>query len=86
MLVPVRLLLDARPRPTGPFEAALSPHLSMSLGTAVVGALYVWGITVARRRWNLGPPAEPLRIVAFVAALLVLLVSLNGLIHDLSDY
>ena len=86
ILLPVRLLLDARPRPSGPFEAALSPHLSMILGTALLGALYFWGITYTRRRWNLGPPAGALRISAFVLALVVLLVSLNGPIHDLSDY
>lgn len=86
MSIPVRLLLDARPRPTGPFEAAVSPHLSMILGTVLLGALYFWGITWARRRWSLGPPAEPSRILAFIVALVVLLFSLNGPIHDLSDY
>lgn len=86
MIPPLGLLIDARPRPTGPFEAALSPHLSMILGTAILGALYFWGITAARRRWSLGPPAPPLKVAAFVASLLVLLVALNGPIHDLSDY
>jgi len=80
------LLLDARPRPTGEWIPALSPHLSTLVGTVILGALYFWGITVARRRYNLGPPARPLQVASFVAALAVLLVSLNGPIHDLSDY
>lgn len=80
------LLLDARLRPDGPWQPALSPHASTLLGTAILGALYAWGITVARRRWSLGPPATAAQIASFTAALLVLVVSLNGPIHDLSDY
>jgi putative membrane protein len=79
------LLLHARAPATVPWSPALSLHWSTVLGTAVFGALYVWGITTARRRWNLGPPAGRLRIAAFVAGLLLLLVSVNGPIHDLSD-
>lgn len=85
-LPPTALLLDARPRPTDPWLPALSPHLSTLLGTAILGALYFWGISAARRRWNLGPPARPAQVASFIAALLVLVVSLNGPIHDLSDY
>jgi putative membrane protein len=79
------LLLHARAPATVPWTPAWSLHLSTILGTAVLGALYVWGITAARKRWALGPPAGPWRIAAFVAACAVLLVSLNGPIHDLSD-
>lgn len=79
------LLLHARAPATVPWTPALSLHWSTVLGTAVFGALYVWGITAARRRWNLGPPAGRLRIAAFATGLLLLLVSLNGPIHDLSD-
>jgi putative membrane protein len=79
------LLLHARAPATVPWTPALSLHWSTVLGTAVFGALYVWGITAARRRWNLGPPAGRRRIAAFATGLLLLLVSLNGPIHDLSD-
>jgi putative membrane protein len=79
------LLLHARAPATVPWSPALSLHWSTVLGTAIFGALYVWGITTARRRWNLGPPVGRLRIAAFVAGLLLLLGSLNGPIHDLSD-
>jgi putative membrane protein len=80
------LLLDIRPRPTGPWEAAWALHPSVLIGTALLGALYLWGIGPARRRWHLGPPAEGWRIFCFMGGLLVILLSLNGPIHDLSDY
>ena len=84
-LVPA-LLLDARPRPLTPFVADWDFHPSVVLGTALLGALYFWGIGPARRRWSLGPPAPAWRIGCFVAGLIVLLGALNGPIHDLGDY
>ncbi len=80
------LLLDARPRPATPFVAEWSLHPSVVLGTAILGALYFWGIGSARRRWSLGPPARPWQVLCFCLGLGVLLLSLNGPIHDLSDY
>jgi len=77
---------DERVRPTGPFEWAWSLHPSVLIGTGLLGALYFWGIGPLRRRHALGPPAEPWRVASFCAALLVLLFSLNGPMHDLSDY
>jgi putative membrane protein len=79
------LLLHIRARPTTPFVADWSIHPSVILGTVLFGALYFWGIGPARRRWALGPPAPLWRVVCFVLGLLVLVVSLNGPIHDLSD-
>ena len=77
---------DERARPTGPYEWAWSLHPSVLIGTGLLGALYFWGIGPLRRRHALGPPAEPWRVASFSAALLVLLFSLNGPLHDLSDY
>jgi putative membrane protein len=48
--------------------------------------LYFYGIGRLRRRRGLGPPASPWQVSSFCAALAVLLVSLNGPVHDLSDY
>jgi putative membrane protein len=48
--------------------------------------LYFYGIGPLRRRHGLGPPPSRWQILSFCAALVVLLVSLNGPIHDLSDY
>jgi putative membrane protein len=83
-----RLLVqpDERARPMGPYEWAWSLHPSVLIGTGLLGALYFWGIGPLRRRRDLGPPAEGWRIACFCAGLLLLLLSLNGPVHDLSDY
>jgi putative membrane protein len=78
--------MDDRLRPTAPYEWAWSLHPSVLLGTGLLGALYFYGIGPWRRRHGLGPPASPWQVVSFCAALLVLLLSLNGPLHDLSDY
>src|SRR3954462_7761565 len=78
--------MDDRTRPTLPYEWAWSLHPSVLLGTGLLGALYFFGIGPWRRRRGLGPPASPWQVVSFCAALLVLLLSLNGPLHDLSDY
>jgi putative membrane protein len=78
-------LVDERPRPTGPYEWAWSLHPSVLLGTGLLGALYVYGIGPWRRARGL-PPAPRWKVAAFAASLLVLLVALNGPMHDLSDY
>ena len=68
-----------------PFEPGWSLHPTVIIGTALLAALYFWGIGPWRRRH--GHPAAPTwRIVLFLAGLAVILVSLNGPIHDLSDY
>jgi putative membrane protein len=79
-------MIDERPRPTTPYEWAWSLHPSVLLGTGLLGALYFYGIGPLRRRYGWGPPASPAQILSFCAALLILLVSLNGPVHDLSDY
>ncbi len=78
-------LLDVRARPTVPFSPSWSVHPSVVVGTALFGALYFWAIGPLRRR--LGEvPAGPWRVASFVSGLLVILGSLNGPIHDLSDF
>jgi putative membrane protein len=78
--------MDERARPTVPYEWAWSLHPSVLLGTGLLGALYFYGIGPLRRRRGWGPPASPWQILSFCTALAVLLVSLNGPVHDLSDY
>jgi putative membrane protein len=68
-----------------PFVPRWSIHPSVVAGVSLLGALYLYGIGPYRRRRSLGPPAEPWRPLCFVLGLLVLLLSLNGPIHDLSD-
>jgi putative membrane protein len=81
----VPALLHVRARPTTPFVVDWSVHPSVILGIALAAALYAWAAGPARRRWNLGPPLEAWRALCFALGLLVMVVSLNGPIHDLSD-
>jgi putative membrane protein len=78
-------LLDERTRPTGPYQLAWSLHPSVLVGTGILGALYVYGIGPWRRARGL-PPAPAWRVACFFGALALLLIALNGPIHDLSDY
>ncbi len=78
--------MDDRSRPTVPYDWAWSLHPSVLFGTGLLGALYFYGIGPLRDRLGLGPPASPWQILSFCAALMVLLASLNGPVHDLSDY
>jgi len=78
-------LLDERARPTGPYQLAWSLHPSVLVGTGLLGALYVYGIGPWRRARGL-PPAPPWKVTCFFSALVLLLIALNGPIHDLSDY
>jgi putative membrane protein len=54
-------------------------------GLALLGAAYV-AATVRRHRLDPGARVEPARCVSFLGALAVLLGSLTGPVHDLSDY
>jgi putative membrane protein len=78
--------MDERLRPMVPYEWSWSLHSSVLLGTALLGAFYFYAVGPLRRRLELGPPASRRQILSFCAALILLLVSLNGPIHDLSDY
>ena len=77
--------MDERLRPTLPYELSWSLHPSVIIGTGLLGALYFYGIGPYRRRHGL-PPASGGQIFSFSAALVVLLLALNGPVHDLSDY
>ena len=71
----------------GPYQWAWSLHPSVLIGTGLLGALYFWGIGPLRRRLLLAPAPPPAcQIASFSGGLLVLLVALNGPMHDLSDY
>jgi putative membrane protein len=78
-------MLDERLRPTVPYDWSLSLHPSVMIGTGLLGALYFYGIGPYRRRHG-HPPASPWQVLSFSGALLVLLLVLNGPVHDLSDY
>ncbi len=71
---------------TTPFTVEWSIHPSVVIGVVLLGALYLYGIGPARKRHDLGPAPEWWRPVCFFGGLLVSLLSLNGPMHDLSDY
>lgn len=65
---------------------AVSVHPSTVVGTAIFTGLYLWGIGPARRAWRLSPePASPWQVASFLAGSALLLLTLNGPLHDLSD-
>jgi putative membrane protein len=60
-------------------------HWSTVVGLAVLGALYTWRASKGRSGGETPPPTTPQRL-SFCAGLVVIFLSLNGPIHDLSDY
>ena len=58
------VLFDERIRPMTPFEPGWSLHPTVIIGTALLGALYFWGIGPWRRRHG-HPPAPAWRIALF---------------------
>ncbi len=70
---------------TQSFSPEWSLHPSVLAGVLLLGGLYFLGIGPARRKFSLGPPVPLWRPLCFVLGLLVMLISLNGPVHDLSD-
>ena len=76
----------AGPPPLGPdgFDwTAWHPDPTVVVGLAALGGLYVAELRRGRAR---GKTASPAQILSFFAGLLLLLGSLTGPLHDLSDY
>jgi len=76
----------AGPPPLGPdgFDwTAWHPDPTVVVGLAALGGLYVAELRRGRAR---GKMASPAQILSFFAGLLLLLGSLTGPLHDLSDY
>ena len=74
------------PPPPGPggFDWTVwRPDPSVVAGIAALGGLYVAALRRGRAQ---GQRVEPVKVVAFFAGLAVLLGSLTGPLHDLSDY
>jgi putative membrane protein len=76
-MIPLFALLH----PAAQLGTSFTVHASTVIGIAAVAALYLWS---ARRAGAAGP--SPARHLAFFGGLLVLFLSLNGPLHDLSDY
>lgn len=80
------LLLHPTVRPEGPFTWSLEFHASVVIGVTALALAYLLGATRWRARHCPGLPFPAGRAACFLAGLLVLTFSLNGPIHDLSDY
>jgi putative membrane protein len=61
-------------------------HNSVLIGAFLLGALYLWAVGPLRRKKGWAPKFPVGRAVTFFVGLVVMLVSLNGPLHDLSDY
>ena len=61
-------------------------HNSVLIGTLLLAALYLWAVGHLRRRKGWAPRFPVGRAVTFFTGLIVMLLSLNGPLHDLSDY
>src|SRR5688572_14671473 len=70
----------------GDFSWARFPvHISVLIGCLALTAAYAYGIGPLRRKYRLAERADPLQTAFFLTAILVLFISLNGPIHELSD-
>ena len=79
---PVLYLLHEDP---GPFHPSWSLHPSVLIGCAALAGLYALGVRTLRRGHQAERALPAWRVASFGASLLVVLVSLNGPLHDLSD-
>jgi len=61
-------------------------HDSVLIGTVLLAALYLWAVGPLRKRKGWAPRFPIGRAVTFFCGLLVMLLALNGPLHDLSDY
>ncbi len=66
-------------------RAGFTVHWSTAIGLLALLALYEWRAAVHRRRSSAQRPTVAQR-AAFVGGLLAMFLSLNGPLHDISDY
>jgi len=60
-------------------------HWSTVIGCAALAGLYEWRSRAASGSPELGAPPDTAQRVKFIAGLVIMLLSLNGPLHDLSD-
>src|SRR5690606_813815 len=62
----------------------LHPSILIGCGLLLMG--YAWLVGPLREKHRLGPPVSQAQILYWTSGIIVMFVSLNGPIHDLSDY
>lgn len=60
-------------------------HPSVLIGSTLFAGLYLLGVGPLRKRFGWADAVEPFRIVSFLAGCAILVLALNGPLHDLSD-
>ena len=60
-------------------------HWSTVIGSAALAGLYEWRSRTAAADSSLGAPPTAAQRARFISGLVILLLSLNGPLHDLSD-
>jgi putative membrane protein len=60
-------------------------HISTVIGIVLLSALYLYSVTVLRRRYDWAPRTPWKHVTLFLSGMIVLFFSLNGPVHDLSD-
>lgn len=77
-----------------PLAHPFSPHEgswfviepTISLGVIALTALYLYAVGPLRRRYGWAERVEPRQVIQFLLAMLLIFVSLQGPLHELSDY
>ena len=59
---------------------------TLRTGLVLLAALYLLGVGPIRRRYQLAPRVERRQVVTFFSGVLVLLLALDGPLHELSDF
>ena len=61
-------------------------HTSVLIGCIALSAGYLYAIGPLRRKHGLAERADPIQTAFFLSGILILFISLNGPIHELSDF
>lgn len=75
------------PHPFSPHQGSwLIIEPTISLGVIALTALYLFAVGPLRRRYGWAERVEPRQVAQFLLAMLIIFVSLQGPLHELSDY
>ncbi len=81
------ILANIVSHPGSPYEPPwLQIEPEVTLGIMLLTGLYLYAVGPLRRRLGWEERVEPRQVILFLLAMLILFVSLQGPIHELSDY
>lgn len=80
-------VLSPLPHPFAPHDGSwLAPEPPVALGIIAATVLYLWAVGPLRRRYRWADAVDRRQTVYFLAAMAIAFVSLQGPLHELSDY